>query len=88
MKEHFWQREAFNMSHLIEVISAQNPRISKGICTERLICMSVGYLSLIIFFVVLLPLSFTVWMSIKAFPLLSGEWLTRFTVELEPLSTD
>lgn len=73
MKEHFWQREAFNVSHLIEVISTQNPRICRSLCTRRLICISIGYLSLIIFFVAVILTSFAVWMSIEAFPLPSGE---------------
>lgn len=38
--------------------------------------------------VVVVLTSFTVWMSIKAFLLPSGEWLTQFTAELGPLSTD
>lgn len=50
MKEHFWQREAFSMSHLVEVISTQNPWIYKCLCTGGLICIAIGYLSLIIFF--------------------------------------
>lgn len=60
VKEHFWQREALNMSHLIEVIRAQNPRIYKGLCGGRFICISIGYLSLIIFLlmVFILPLPY------------------------------
>lgn len=48
------------MSHLIEVISAQNPGIYKGLCGGRLICISIGYLSLIIFLLLmfLLPLPY------------------------------
>lgn len=48
------------MSHLIEVINAQNPRIYKGLCGGRLICISIGYLSLIIFLflVSLIPLPY------------------------------
>lgn len=38
--------------------------------------------------VVVVLTSFTVRMSIKAFPLPSGDWLTQFTAELGPLSTN
>lgn len=39
-------------------------------------------------FVVDVLSSFTIWMSIKAFPLPFREWLTQFTAELRLLSTD
>lgn len=39
-------------------------------------------------FVVDVLTSFTIWMSIKAFPLPFREWLTPFTAELRLLSTD
>lgn len=40
------------------------------------------------YLVVVVLTLFAVWMSIKAFPLTSGGWLTQFTAELGSLSAD